>query len=371
MATTARSLPNHYDVLGLSPGASQDEISRAFAIGMSRFGALPLAAAARIGIAFEVLRDPARRRAYDREMGLAQPEPQPRPAPIRGRMAFVSSEYGGAAAIEATPQARADTAAEPRVASFIARSLRDIAKPAEARPEPEPVRPGLRKVDAELERHVETLLAAHQAEMDGDGEADMPAPWKRPVLAIGGFVLAAAIAGALGGMWVRGEPQDAAPQLTVRLPAARPHQDIAASAPVALPTPPEAQPRRAARAEFAAVRTQRPVAPELAAAAAAPQQPDDTQAAANPPAQDQAADTAGDQSAAEAPVTQPVAASLPLPKKVVARTIERIGYSCGEVASASAIEGAPGTFKVTCSSGQSYQASPARGRYHFRRLGAR
>jgi hypothetical protein len=75
----------------------------------------------------------------------------------------------------------------------------------------------------------------------------------------------------------------------------------------------------------------------------------------------------GGQQAAE-PQASGAAASLPLPKAVIARTIHRIGYSCGEVASATAVEGqAPGVYKITCTSGQSYQAKPVRGRYHFRR----
>jgi hypothetical protein len=56
---------------------------------------------------------------------------------------------------------------------------------------------------------------------------------------------------------------------------------------------------------------------------------------------------------------------------VVARTIERIGYSCGKVASTSAIEGSSGAYTVTCTSGQSYRAAPVRGRYHFRRISGR
>lgn len=63
-----------------------------------------------------------------------------------------------------------------------------------------------------------------------------------------------------------------------------------------------------------------------------------------------------------------IAAKLPLPNTVIARTIERIGYACGAVASATALEGhEPGAYKVTCTSGQSYQARPLHGRYHFRR----
>lgn len=63
-----------------------------------------------------------------------------------------------------------------------------------------------------------------------------------------------------------------------------------------------------------------------------------------------------------------LAVKLPLPNTVIARTIERIGYACGAVASATALEGdEPGAYKVTCTSGQSYQARPVHGRYHFRR----
>lgn len=71
---------------------------------------------------------------------------------------------------------------------------------------------------------------------------------------------------------------------------------------------------------------------------------------------------------APAPATPAVAADLPLPGKVIARTIDRIGYSCGSVASTTAIDGQSGAFKVTCSSGQSYRAAPVHGRYRFKRL---
>ena len=63
-------------------------------------------------------------------------------------------------------------------------------------------------------------------------------------------------------------------------------------------------------------------------------------------------------------------ASLPLSKATIARTIGRIGYACGSVASTSAIDGQSGAFKVTCTSGDSYRASQVRGRYHFKRLGS-
>jgi hypothetical protein len=63
-----------------------------------------------------------------------------------------------------------------------------------------------------------------------------------------------------------------------------------------------------------------------------------------------------------------LAPELPLPNRVIARTIERIGYACGAVASATPLGGdEPGAYKVTCTSGHSYQARPVNGRYHFRR----
>ena len=78
------------------------------------------------------------------------------------------------------------------------------------------------------------------------------------------------------------------------------------------------------------------------------------------------AESVGDQSVADARAAPAVEASLPLPKAVIARTIERIGYRCGDVAAATAA--GPGAYKITCTSGQSYQATPVRGRYRFRRL---
>ena len=69
-----------------------------------------------------------------------------------------------------------------------------------------------------------------------------------------------------------------------------------------------------------------------------------------------------------APAASPVvtSASLPLSNATIARTIGRIGYSCGTVAATEAMGG--GAFKVTCSSGQSYRAAPVHGRYRFKRL---
>lgn len=70
----------------------------------------------------------------------------------------------------------------------------------------------------------------------------------------------------------------------------------------------------------------------------------------------------------ESPANSPVAATMPLPNRTIARTIDKIGYACGAVYSTASVEGgAPGIFKVNCTSGQSFQASPVNGRYRFRR----
>ena len=82
-------------------------------------------------------------------------------------------------------------------------------------------------------------------------------------------------------------------------------------------------------------------------------------------------DVAIEQAAAE---TAPIkaAARMPLPNAVIARTIGRIGYPCGQVATTAAVgDEASGVFKVTCTSGHSYRAAPVGGRYRFRRLGSR
>jgi hypothetical protein len=59
---------------------------------------------------------------------------------------------------------------------------------------------------------------------------------------------------------------------------------------------------------------------------------------------------------------------LPLPDAVIARTIEKIGYPCGAVASSARVDAAAGetAFKITCTSGQSYRASNRTGRYRFK-----
>ena len=78
MVSAVRSRPNHYELLGVGPAASADEIRQAFQRKMSLFGAHLMAEAPQISVAYETLRNPARRRDYDQSPGLnVGPEPRP------------------------------------------------------------------------------------------------------------------------------------------------------------------------------------------------------------------------------------------------------------------------------------------------------
>jgi hypothetical protein len=397
MASSVGSRPTHYDALGLKPTASQQDIADAFGRAMGMFGAHPLADAARIGAAFEVLRDPERRRAYDEAMGLrAKPKPQPQPRPVFSTYAsqwngagFIGSGWKPAATPaaaasapdpapapaeeprrtpEPAPALQAEAPGEPRVASFIAESLRDIARPAavaetpaETKPAQKPA-PRLEPVpEAKRERvppvHFDELPWA-RGEVDDAPDAGEPRPieWKRIGMVAGGLVLGAGLIGALAGSWVKDDVQaQAEPAVSTELPAAKPA--VAAPASAAPVMAQAAQPEPQVRA--APVRRAVP----------APKPRVEQQVAQAQPLEVPAADVAeaSAQLAADPLAPQPVAVPMPLPNAVVARTIERIGYSCGEVASTSPM-GGDGVFKVTCTSGQSYRAAPVHGRYRFKRL---
>jgi hypothetical protein len=389
MASSVGSRPTHYDALGLKPAASQQEIAEAFGKAMGMFGAHPLADAARIGAAFEVLRDPARRRAYDEALGLkAKPRSQPQPV-----FSTYASQWKGTGFIgsgwrpeitptpaasdprpataeeprpapESAPALQAEVPAEPRVASFIADSLRDIARPATAETPPETKPAPKLKPVPEAKRewippvHFDELPWARGEVEDAPavGEA-RPIEWKRVGLVAGVLVIGAGLIGALAGSWVKDDVQaQAEPALSAELPAANPvvaaPLSAAPTVAQAVRTKPEVH---AAPARRTAPAPRPPVGQQIAQA----------QAFEAPPADDVAEASA--QLAADPLAPQPAAAAMPLPNAVVARTIERIGYSCGEVASTSPMEG-DGVFKVTCTSGQSYRAAPVHGRYRFKRL---
>jgi curved DNA-binding protein CbpA len=390
MASSVKARPNHYEVLGLSPTASQDEISQAFAKEMGMFGARPVTAAAQIGLAFEVLRDPVKRQAYDSSLGLT-PKPEQRPWTMaeqeRGATGFIG--WGSTAAAdrvtfddlprriaEPEPRSQAEPTPEQRLAS-IAASLRELADrdvskvPPETdiRPAPErqpraemQPRPEMR---SEAKLDLKPLLTTDRPQKEGLRVAEHhPADWRRPAIAVGALVAVAGLAGALGGISVKNTED----QVTVPLPSPKPQPAITAPAPATVAVAPETQNERPLRPEIQAAQTRRIASPQRLTPAVEQQVEDQT--VENPPVESQPGVAASDPLAPEPQTAQPIPASLPLPNAVIARTIERIGYACGEVSSAVAIEGAaPGTFKVTCSSGHTYQAKPVHGRYRFKRWG--
>jgi len=189
------------------------------------------------------------------------------------------------------------------------------------------------------------------------------ANWKRPGLAVGGFFLAAGLIGTLAGMSVRDDAGSAQadPAATIGRAPAKQQTDVAASSSThfvpAVETPAGAGSH--ARTRHSASR-HRP-------SAWAKQEIASVEAGGTPAGQGQATQLAGDQLAADPLAPEPAAAKMALPDKVVARTLDRVGYRCGEVASTAAVQGSSGAFKVTCTSGQSYQATKVHGRYRFSR----
>ena len=390
MDSTVKSRPNHYEVLGLSPSASSEQIKAAFAGKMSMFGVHPLAAGTQICAAYETLRDPAKRRAYDRSIGLL-PEPQPRTWSIAAPQWSGKPLFGLDPAFRTRPPTlgslplaprspAAEPHPEPRTAPFIAAALRDLAAPGMYEPpsptaQPEPVRPPEAEAEPapQPQRREERASPPMEAGLPHDLEAEDGAiDWRRPALAAGGLVLAVVVFGAWAG-WESGNDVAAAqPEEAVTLAVPPPKETDAAPAALAAPAAPapiEAQARRQPAPQAAIANEpaeRRPMPEELTLSE---ERALAGQAEALESEQGQPAQAAAPPAPAEAPPAAVAAAKLPLPNSVVARTIHRIGYSCGEVASTAAMEGgAPGVFKVTCTSGHSYRAQPVRGRYHFRRL---
>jgi hypothetical protein len=84
-------LRTHYDVLGVEPAASPEQLERAYRFCVDLYGEGSLAtyslldpeetreARQRVEEAYGVLRDPARRRAYDATQGFERPQPPTRP----------------------------------------------------------------------------------------------------------------------------------------------------------------------------------------------------------------------------------------------------------------------------------------------------
>jgi hypothetical protein len=386
MDSAVRARRNHYELLGLTPAATGDEIARAFAREMSIFRPHSFGGLAELSVAYETLRDPARRRVYDASIGLA---PVVKPPTIGEGWHFVGSMRAGPVAKPAIdplhrparpaepqpePQVRPEPPIEQRVAA-IAASLRELAKPAadaaqEPSAAPEPERQAEQsgasepRSDADVDPVVEQILAAAHAEKEKLHHEGRSFEWKRSAVAATVLVLGVGLIGAWAGLEAGNEveAEQAGKAVTLRVPQAK-----------AAPATTVSEPDPAPGLSFVATRPERHVAvarprieraqPKLQRIASEERLADVAQALRS-----DANQATVQEAVAE---TAPVAATptkMPLSDATIARTIGRIGYPCGQVA-ATTEGGAPGVFTVTCTSGHSYRAAPVRGRYHFRRVG--
>lgn len=387
MVSTVKSRPNHYETLGVALTASAEEIARAFARKMSVAGAHPVAEAAQILLAYETLRDAQKRLEYDRSLAPAQPEARQWTAAVQPRWSpFIASPAVQALQVAAVvpapephviaghePGSRPEpelesppagqSAVDPRLAS-IAATVRELARPAAVEAPPvSPARPSEQRRNAGreddgLEPLIQHILEVGRAEKARLREGDNRGfEWWRPALAVGGLLVGAGIFGTLAGLSARDNVHaaEARPAEGEQRPA--PRRQFEAE-PFPAPETTVAEVPAEHSTSLARVTTPEPIfaAPRPTTGA--------EQAAAQLPSGE--LDSATEGAASEPASGSP--AAMPLSNGFVARTIERIGYACGDVASTARVEGeAPGVFKVTCTSGQSYRAAPVRGRYHFRR----
>lgn len=350
MVSSVRSRLSHYETLGLTPAASDDEIKQAFARKMSLFGAHPMGGGAQICIAYETLRDPARRREYDRSLGLA-------PNPVGQQWAFATPRLRWAPFIAAAAVGEADAIAPPPELHVTPHAIGPGEPIAQERT------PTVQRPAGAIEAQIEELRA-RPARVAVREPEERGIDWKRPVLAVGGFVVAAGLIGALAGMSVK---DDAASAVVDPMPGiGRPSAKIQANAAAPAAAPIEADAEPAIATPVHAKRS----TPRHGPSSAWVKQVSRSLADADPATSDQAIEPAGDAVAADALPAQPVAADMPLPGKTIARTLDRVGYKCGDVSATSAVEGASGVYNVTCSSGQTYRASRVRGHYRFHRVGS-
>lgn len=389
MVSSVGTLSSHYDTLGVAPTASDEEISRAFAEQMRTARMRPdiaVARLARLSVAFETLRNPAKRRAYDSSLGLNRPTRAAIPASAAPFIGFSTIDRLNRLAAASPPPAQVapgpaatEPHVEPRIAGFIAASLRQPAQHREPEirrepPPPPPAEAHPKPAEPTLTQPAESLDFEDGSFLIGRTGATLAA------CVIGVAILSVALAVPAPNPDRLPAPEASAqPALTVALPPAAATEDSAA-APEAPATAAEltATQPQAAR-DAVRVTKKAPSAPAMpvdgralaaAATALSAAQSSAPEAAEQNAAVSSAVDTPSDDAANTAAAA--ISARLPLADATVARTIHRIGYACGRVVSTTAIDhAADGVFKVTCSSGDSYQATPVRGRYHFRRLGSR
>ena len=354
MVSTVQTRPNFYQMLGLKPTASAEEIRHAFGQKMSLANAMTTAA--QICTAYETLRNPGKRLDYDRSIGL---EPKTAPQPTTTHWTIGAPHWAGTPFVNSTRfQSIGERAAE-------------IARPPEAPPVQAKTEPRADPVPRRASPPPPPLPMLQDE--DYPEAAGRHFGWSKTAAIVGGVVLSVGLMGAWAGS-IAGNDVEAVQSETLALPKAKPR--MAAAVPAAA-IPVAAEPKRAfsTRPRADRARPGRPAVAELqledlskggqSEASKTPQHSYYQTTAADGTTEIAAAEAPPLSSAAEVTAT---AASMPLPNPVIARTIHKIGYPCGQVASTSAVDGSRGVYKVTCTSGQTYRASPVGGRYRFKRL---
>jgi hypothetical protein len=373
-----RSRLNYYEVLRVSPTAGGDEIDRAFGREGSVYRPHAFGGLAELCMAYETLRDPIKRRAYDASLGL-EPEPSTRNRSIGAREESAADVEAPPAIVERHATDRPPMALRSKPQQWpnapAARTLGSVKTGSLGQPnalKSGPITPPAMKPALVLGPGAELHTGLGQRISRGDtpdlsiedllGVEARPLDWRRAGIAVGAVIVAACVLGGFAGWWsssAASDPPQPENAVSVSLPPVKPKLALTAPGPAA-------QPVRTAASVAGSDRRK----PDVAAKSRTDRGAITSQPAAveEPPQPIPEVTSLSDQAAEETPAASAVAAAMPLPNKVIARTIDRIGYACGAVSTTAPVEGeATGIFKVTCTSGQSFQASPVNGRYRFRR----
>jgi curved DNA-binding protein CbpA len=382
MANPVRALSSHYETLQVPPGATRDEIAEAFASQMRTARMRPdisVVRLAQLSVAYETLRDPAKRATYDASIGLKREPAPPLPnptfigTPVVARLNRIAEPWPDAS----SRQEPAIVRPEPRVASFIAASLREpvgSSRPRQpapvSRPEPPPVpETAIEPLSTPVGERLEIEKGRVSIGRTG-------ATFAAGVIGVAILAFAAAlpernpdrlpvqVAQAEPGLTVPLPPPTANKDSFIESPPSGPMSVSSASKRVLPRSEGPVLQEKAPPATWLAVKEQQPAAPvgNQSDAQSLP-----TQAVAQQPADASSVTETPAAAAADTSTVSAAVATLPLTNATIARTIERIGYGCGRVVSATGVEGTSGAFNITCSSGDTYRAAPVHGRYHFRR----
>lgn len=335
MDSTVCMRKNHYERLGLKLTASDQEIREGFGRAMS-LPHLP-EQLCQIEIAFDTLRNGVKRRAYDAALGLI-PEPQPCVASSVISLRL-SGHFGGLRTASLTqPKPRVETIAREQPIQRLCGPEDQLSKSTLENDgfAPEVPIPEFLVIGATRKRY--TPVREQQV-----------VDWKYPAFALGSVIVGVALIGAWAGAYAQETPQQA--RASTMMAAPRPAKGSPETLEMPLSSNSSAEP------EF--------ISPEVIERA---RQRIRARASAHHIADSgtRFESTAGEGAAAIGEHADALPVKLPLPSAVIVRTIERIGYACGGIASATAGE-EPGVYKIACTSGESYQATPVHGRYHFRR----